>query len=156
MKALITYFSYSGVTKAMAEEIAKQVNGDLFRIAEKNAYSPNYNTCVNQAKTEKNNESRPPMIDDIADSKLADYDVIFVGYPIWWYDAPMIIYSFLESHDFRDKLIVPFATSGGSGFCGSEEKIREVTNANVLKGLLMGSRLDSTRIEKWLKSIGLN
>lgn len=155
MKTLVTYFSYSGVTKKMAETIAKHTGGDLFRIAEHTAYSSNYNACVNQAKEEKRKESRPALKEDIPDERLNEYDVIFVGYPIWWYDAPMIIYSFLEAHDFKGKIIVPFATSGGSGFSGSEEKIASVTGAIVKKGLLLGSYIDEAKIEKWLKSVEL-
>lgn len=155
MKTLVTYFSYSGVTKKMAEIIAKHTSGDLFRIAEQIAYSPNYNACVNQAKEEKRKESRPAIKEDISDKRLAGYDVIFVGYPIWWYDAPMIIYSFLEAHDFSGKTIVPFATSGGSGFSGSEEKIASITGATVKKGLLLGSYVDEAKIEKWLKAVEL-
>lgn len=154
MKTLVTYFSYSGVTKEMAEVIAKLTSGNLFRIAEQTAYSPDYNACVNQAKEEKRKESRPALKEDILGERLAGYDVIFVGYPIWWYDAPMIIYSFLEAHDFKGKTIVPFATSGGSGFSGSEEKIASITGANVKKGLLLGSYVDEPRIEKWLNAIG--
>lgn len=156
MKTLVTYFSYSGVTKKMAEVIAKHTGGDLFRIAEKTAYSPNYNVCVNQGKDEKNKEARPALKEDIPDARLNEYDVIFVGYPIWWYDALMIIYSFLEAHDFKGKIIVPFATSGGSGFSGSEEKIASITGATVKKGLLLGSYIDEAKIEKWLKAVELN
>lgn len=155
MKTLVTYFSYSGVTKEMAEVIAKHTGGDLFRIAEKTAYSPNYNACVNQAKEEKRKESRPALREDISDARLFEYGVVFVGYPIWWYDAPMIIYTFLEAHDFTGKIIVPFATSGGSGFSGSEEKIATITGAEVKKGLLLGSFADEARIEKWLNAIEL-
>lgn len=153
MKTLVTYFSYSGVTKQMAEIIAKHTNGDIFRIVEQNAYSPNYNTCVSVAKEEKRKESRPALKDDIADSTLSQYDTIFVGYPIWWYDAPMIIYTFLEAHNLTGKTIVPFATSGGSGFCGSEEKIASITGAKVTKGLLLGSIADQDRIERWVDAV---
>lgn len=155
MKTLVTYFSYSGVTKEMAEVIARHTGGDLFRIAEKTAYSPNYNACVNQAKDEKRKELRPALKTDISDVRLSEYDVIFVGYPIWWYDAPMIIYTFLEAHDFMGKIIVPFATSGGSGFSGSEEKIAAMTGAEVKKGLLLRGFSDETKIAKWLESVGL-
>lgn len=155
MKTLITYFTYSGVTKEMAEIISKLTGGDMFRIAEKAAYSTNYNACVNQAKEEKRKESRPALKEDISDTRLAEYDVIFVGYPIWWYDAPMIIYTFLEAHDFTGKIIVPFATSGGSGFSGSKEKIAQITGAKVENGLLLGSFVDEVRIEKWLNAIEL-
>lgn len=155
MKTLVTYFSYSGVTKEMAEMIAEHTKGDLFRIAEKAPYSSNYNTCVKEAREEKSKELRPAMKEDIADERLAEYDVVFVGYPIWWYDAPMIIYTFLQAHDFTGKTIVPFATSGGSGFSGSEEKIGEVTGAKIERGLLFRGNAEKVRVEKWLDTLGL-
>ncbi len=152
MKTLVTYFSYSGVTKKVAEQIAAETGADLFRIQPLTDYSPSYNTCVNAAKEEKRGEERPLLREDIADEKLSAYDVVFIGYPIWWYDAPMIIYTFLEAHDFKGKIIAPFATSGGSGFCGSEEKIRKITGAEVKKGLL-ANKMTSDQTSVWLKKL---
>lgn len=153
-KTLIAYFSYSGTTAEMARAISERTGGDLFEILPARPYAKSYNACVSEAKLEKGREARPLLAENLPEEKLAAYDTIFVGYPIWWYDAPMILYTFLESHDWKGKTVVPFATSGGSGFSGSEEKIAEITGADVKKGLLLRGAASQERIDEWLKSVG--
>lgn len=109
------------------------------------------------AREEQSNNARPALAENITAEQLADYDVIFVGYPIWWYDAPMIIYTFLESHDFTGKTIIPFATSGGSGIA-EEDDFREITGATVLDGLCIRNINNSSArddIRKWLTELAL-
>lgn len=103
-KILVAYFSYQGHTANVAREIAAQTGGDLFEIKPAMPY-PGYDECLDVAKAEKNNNARPSI--DGRVENMADYDVVFVGYPIWWYDAPMIVLSFLESYDFSGKTVIP-------------------------------------------------
>ena len=158
-KILVTYFSWSSShnTQTMAEYVAESTDGELFRIIPETAYSTNYNEVVNKAQEEKNANARPALKYDISAEQFAAYDVIFVGYPIWWYDAPMIIYTFLESHDFSGKTIVPFATSGGSGL-NEEAKFRSITNAEVKDGLCISGfsagNATKTRVENWITDLG--
>ena len=158
-KVLVTYFSWSSShnTQTMAEYVAEFTGGELFRIIPETAYTTNYNEVINKAQEEKNANARPAMKEDISVGKFADYDVIFVGYPIWWYDAPMIIYTFLESHDFSGKTIVPFATSGGSDL-NEESKFRSITGAEVKDGLCIPSfsagNSSKTRVENWVIGLG--
>lgn len=158
-KVLVTYFSWSSShnTQTMAEYVAELTGGELFRIIPETAYTTNYNEVINKAQEEKNANARPALKEDIPAERFADYDVIFVGYPIWWYDAPMIIYTFLESHDFSGKTIVPFATSGGSGL-NEESKFRSITGADVKEGLCISGfsagESTKTRVENWVTELG--
>lgn len=156
---LVVYFSWSGQqnTKKMAEYIRDYTNGEIFRIIPKTPYTTNYNEMLKKADEEKKNNYRPELLENLTKEELDNYGTIFIGYPIWWYDAPMIIYSFLESHDFSDKTIIPFATSGGSGL-QEEDKIRKITNANVLSGLCIrniSSNSAINDIKEWLESYKL-
>lgn len=158
-KVLVTYFSWSSSrnTQTMAEYVAGATDGEIFRIIPETAYSTNYSEVVNKAQEEKNANARPALKEDISAEQFATYDVIFVGYPIWWYDAPMIIYTFLESHDFSGKTIVPFATSGGSGL-NEESKFRSITGAEVKDGLCISSfsagNSSKIRVENWVIGLG--
>jgi len=158
-KVLVTYFSWSSShnTQTMAEYVAEATGGEIFRIIPETPYSTNYNEVVNKAQEEKNANARPALKEDISAEQFAQYDVIFVGYPIWWYDAPMIIYTFLEAHDFAGKTIVPFATSGGSGL-NEESKFRTVTGAEVKDGLCISGfsagNNAKTRVENWVTELG--
>lgn len=158
--SIVVYFSWSSShnTQTMAEYIAEAVNADQFRIAPKTPYTTNYNDVIRVAQEEKNRKARPELNEDIAKEDFNRYDVVFLGYPIWWNDAPMIIYTFLEAHDFTGKSIIPFATSGGSGI-QEEDRFGEITKAKVLDGYcISGFRTsDSTknRVVEWVNSLGL-
>ena len=158
-RVLVVYFSWSSShnTETMAEYVAGATGGELFRLIPEAPYTTDYNAVIDQAQKEKNEGARPKLREDLSAEELASYDVIFIGYPIWWYDAPMIIYSFLESHDFSGKTIVPFATSGGSGL-NEEERFHSITGAEVKDGLCIShfSAGDSTqnRVEEWVSSLG--
>ena len=100
-------------------------------------------------------KARPALAENISQEEMASYDTIFIGYPIWWYDAPMIIYSFLESHNFAGKKIIPFATSGGSGL-NEEEKFRNLTGTEVEEGLCISNIRSSNarkEIQDWLSGV---
>lgn len=117
-KVLVAYFSASGVTKKAAEKIASAVNGDLFEIEPETVYTSadlNWMDKNSRSSIEMSNKaSRPAMVKK--ELNPAEYDSILLGFPIWWYVAPTIINTFLESYDFSGKKITLFATSGGSGF----------------------------------------
>lgn len=157
--ALVAYFSWSSSrnTEIMAGYVTDATGGDTFRIRPETPYTTDYNEVIQIAQEERNNNARPALAENISEEDFANYDVVFLGYPIWWYDAPMIIYTFIESHDFTGKTIVPFATSGGSGI-QEENKFRQITNATVLEGLCIPSFRDSdsnrNRVNEWVEGLG--
>ena len=116
-KELVAYFSASGVTKAAAERLAKAVGADLFEIKPKTPYTKadlDWTNKNSRSSVETNNPNcRPEIAEKLLD--ISGYDTVFIGFPIWWYVAPKIIDTFVESYDFSGKTLVPFATSGGSG-----------------------------------------
>ena len=156
-KILIAYYSRTGNTRNVAQEIQKNVGGDLFEIKTTNTYPEEYQATTEQAKTEKNNKFRPQLATQVAD--FASYDVIFVGYPIWWGTMPMGVFSFLEQNNFAGKTVIPFCTHGGSGLGDSVSEIKKtLPQANVRSGLAVrGSEAGKaqTEIANWLKSIGM-
>ena len=116
-KVLVAYFSATGITKAVAEMIAKDADANLFEIDPAEPYTEDdldWRDSLSRSSVEMKNKetSRPAVKDTIAD--FSKYDLVFVGYPVWWYTCPTIINTFLESYDWKGKVIVPFATSGGS------------------------------------------
>ena len=156
---LIAYFSWSSShnTQTMANYIAEETGGELFRLIPETPYTTDYNEVLDVAQQEQAENARPALAENLTEEQFAAYDVIFVGYPVWWYDAPMIVYTFLESHDFTGKTIVPFATSGGSGL-NEEEDFRQITGATVEEGLCIrniGSSGARDDIREWLTGLGL-
>lgn len=156
-KVLVTYFSWSSSnnTKTMAEYIQEYTGGEIFRIQPKTPYTTNYNEVLDVAQAEKNSNARPELFENITQEQVDGYDVIFVGYPVWWYDAPMIIYSFLEANDYSDKKVVTFATSGGSGI--SDSNLRSKIDADFTSGLCISNISSSGsrgRIENWITELG--
>ena len=138
-KALVAYFSASGVTERLAARLAKAADANLFKIEPKQPYTKadlNWNDKASRSSLEmKNPASRPAIVQECPD--LADYDVVFLGFPIWWYVAPTIINTFLESGDFAGKTIVLFATSGGSGMGKT---------ADVLRSSAPGAKIESGKV----------
>ena len=139
-KVLVAYFSASGVTKKVAEKIAATVNGDLFQIEPAIAYSEedlNWMNKNSRSSLEMNDKDfRPAMIKK--ELNLSEYDSILLGFPIWWYVAPTIINTFLESYDFSGKKITLFATSGGSGFGNTVQELRNsAPDAHIVEGKIM-------------------
>ena len=142
-KILVAYFSKTGEqysvgnikkgnTEIIAEMITSKTGGDIFEIKVANdKYPKAYKDLINYAQTEKRNNERPEILDKV--NNFADYDVVFVGYPNWWGDLPMPVYTFLESYDFSGKTVIPFGTHEGSGLAGSESKIKSITKAKEVK-----------------------
>ena len=117
MKQLVAYFSASGITKAVAEKLARIKEADLFEIIPQEMYTSDdldWTNANSRSSIEmKDKSSRPKIISKV--KNINEYDVIYLGFPIWWYQAPTIINTFLEMYDFNGQTIIPFATSGGSG-----------------------------------------
>lgn len=153
LKSLVVYFSWSGNTEQIAKEIQKQTNADIFEIVAKIPYSDDYDTVVDLAQEEQRSQARPAIAYTM--DNITDYDVIYVGFPNWWGDMPMILYTFFDSYDFSNKTIAPFCTSGGSGLSDTVQTIKELeTGATVLDGLHVGSSSSSSSadmVSEWLK-----
>ncbi|MDB2151468.1 flavodoxin [Clostridium butyricum] len=157
-KELVVYFSWSGNTAKVASKIQNETGADSFEIVPKQPYTEDYNILLDIAKKENDNKARPEIAGKI--ENIDDYDVIFLGFPNWWGDMPMIVYSFLDNYDLSGKIIAPFCTSGGSGFSNTLSEIKTLEpNANVVEGLQVeGSRADDSResISGWLQKINMN
>ncbi len=153
--ALIVYFSWSGNTENVANAIARQTGADVFEIVPEEAYTSDYNALLDIAAEEKENGARPAIAGSIDD--ISRYDIIYVGYPNWWSDMPMILYTFFDSYDLSGKTLAPFCTSGGSGLSGTVSSIRELEpEADVLDGLHIGSSAASDpdqAVSDWLESL---
>ena len=144
-KILVAYFSASGVTKKVAEKLAALVNADIHEIKPKVPYTKadlNWMDKKSRSSVEMGNKSfRPEIVKD--DLDLSQYDTILVGFPIWWYVAPTIINTFLESYDFAGKKIVLFATSGGSGFGNTVKELKpSAPGAEIMEGKLLNRAAD--------------
>ena len=156
-KSLVVYFSWSGNTENVAKSIQNQTDSDIFKIVPATPYSDDYNTVVDLAKVEQRENARPAIADSI--ENIADYDVIYVGFPNWWGDMPMILYTFFDSYELSGKTIAPFCTSGGSGLSNTVNEMKELEpNATVTDGLHIGSSSASNpdnAVSEWLSEIGL-
>jgi flavodoxin len=113
-KPLVVYFSWSGHLQQMAEWVADETGGDLIRVVPKKAYPDDYNATADRAKKEQDDGTRPGINVDLTQEQLAQYDTVFLGFPVWWYDLPMPMWTFLESYDFSGKTIIPFFSHEGS------------------------------------------
>jgi len=157
-KILVTYFSASGQTKKLAQTISSVTQGDLFEIEPKEKYTSadlNWNDKKSRSSIEMEDQiSRPEILNK--KENMNDYNIIFVGFPIWWYEAPRIIETFLESYDFSNKTIIPFATSGGSGM-GKTDSILEAccTGAIFKKGKKLNAYASEKEVKNWLESLDL-
>lgn len=168
-KVLVVFFSRTGEnyavgniekgnTHIIAEMIAKETGGKLFRIETVKPYPDEYKACVEVAKAEKENNARPEVKGDV---KVEDYDVIFLGYPNWWGDMPMAVYTFIEKHNWNGKTVVPFCTHEGSGLSDTERKLKDACKgATVSEGLaIKGTTAQNSQpqalkaVQTWLKKV---
>lgn len=168
-KILIVYFSRAdenyavgyiekGNTAIIAEMIAEETDGELFHIERATPYPADYDECTDEAKQEQNDNARPALAED---KDISEYDVIFLGYPIWWGDMPMPVYTFLEGHDFSGKTMIPFCTHAGSGLSGTEKSIENISvDADILDGLsIRGEDAQNSQdkvkqtVKEWLDSL---
>ena len=144
-KKLVAYFSASGSTARLAKQLAEAAGADLYEIRPAIPYTSadlNWQNKQSRSSVEmSDHSSRPELADNNAD--IAAYDTIYVGFPVWWYIAPTIINSFLESYDFSGKKIILFATSGGSGFGKAVENLKpSAPNAEIIEGMVNPSVKD--------------
>lgn len=150
-KELVAYFSASGRTKKVANRLSEDIGADLFEIEPKEEYTSddlNWNDKNSRTSVEMNDElSRPAMKKKV--NNMESYDTIFVGFPIWWYDAPRIISTFLESYDFSGKRLIVFATSGSSGMGKIPEKLKKLCPyANFVEGKVLNNYSDA-ELKNW-------
>lgn len=154
-KVLVAYFSCSGKTKKLAEKIGEIVNGDLYEIKPTSPYTSgdlDWTNNESRSSIEMNNKSsRPQIVDDL--ENINNYDTVYLGFPIWWYQAPTIINTFLEKYDFAGKKIVPFATSGSSGM-GDTNKylINSCPGANLVEGKRFGN-VSLEELNNWINNV---
>ena len=168
-KILVAFFSRTGEnyavghieqgnTHIVAELIASATGGTLFRIEPATPYPDDYRACTEVAQREKRSKARPALVGDIA---VEEYDIIFLGYPNWWGDLPMCVYTFLEQHDWQGKVVIPFCTHEGSGLSDTENRLRTACRgASVLNGLAVRGFVAQNEREKarklvleWLKQL---
>ncbi len=156
MKTLVTFFSASGITKEVAQTIANVANADIYEIVPQEPYSKADLDWTNeQSRTSieiKNNKTSRPQIANNID--ISGYATIFVGFPVWWYTAPHIINTFLESHDFSGKIIIPFCTSGGSDLSNAPRDMQKsATNAIFKTGRRFNFGESKGSVRKWLETL---
>lgn len=155
-KVLVLYFSQSGNTEAVANFIHNAVGGDIIKLETETPYPSDYDELVDYAQEEQRENARPALSTKI--DNIDEYDTIFLGYPNWWGDMPMPIYTFLDEYDLSGKTIAPFITHGGSGLSGTPENIKEEEpNATVTEGLAVNGsscRNSQSTVNNWLAEIG--
>lgn len=161
-KILVAFFSRAGEnyavghieqgnTHIVAEMIASATGGILFRIEPATPYPDDYRACTEVAQREKRSKARPALVGDIA---AEEFDVIFLGYPNWWGDLPMCVYTFLEQHDWQGKVVIPFCTHEGSGLSDTENRLRAACRgASALNGLAVRGSVAQNEREKARKQV---
>ena len=149
-KKLIAYFSAGGTTAAVAKNLAKAAEADLYEIRPETPYTSadlNWQNKNSRSSVEMRDKSSRPALAD-ADAQIEDYDTVFIGFPIWWYVAPTIINSFLERYDFTGKKIVLFATSGGSGFGKAVAGLQpSAPGATIVEGAVLNGRPNEAKLK---------
>ena len=157
-KKLVAYFSASGVTAKVAENLSDALGADLFEIVPKVRYTKadlDWRDKTSRSTIEMNDPSSRPEIEALRDN-VANYDTIYVGFPIWWYVAPTIINTFLEHYDFSGKTIVLFATSGGSGLGKSAAGLKDsAPGARIVDGRMCNGRVNEAELRAWAEGLKL-
>lgn len=158
-KVLVAYFSASGVTAKTAKNLAKAAKADMYEITPAKSYTNddlNWQNKKSRSSIEMADKAfRPSLTDTNAD--ISKYDTILLGFPIWWYVAPTIVNTFLESHDFSGKTIILFATSGGSGFGNTVRELKpSVSDDTVIReGKILNGNPSVSELEKWVKGLNI-
>ena len=157
-KTLVAYFSASGVTAKLANTLAAAVDGDLHEIKAAEPYTPadlDWTEKKSRSSIEMNDKSFRPAIAGKVEN-MDQYDLIYIGFPIWWYVAPTIINTFLEQYDFEGKTIVPFATSGMSPMGKTNAELKDSCKGAILKeGKRFDANASAEELKKWTESLGL-
>ena len=167
---LVAYFSLAGEqygvgvveegnTSIIAHMIAEQTGADLFEIKPETPYPTTYQELLDVSQQEMADNARPEIVGTV--DNMADHDTIFIGYPNWWGDMPMIVYNFLESYELSGKTIVPFCTHGGSGLSNTESTIADITGGTMKDGFAIPGTTDQndrdtarSKVTEWLKEGG--
>ena len=157
-RKLVAYFSATGTTARVAEKLSDAIGADLFEIAPEVPYTKEDLDWMNKESRSsiemRDEKSRPEIA--VKRDNMAEYDVIFVGFPIWWYVAPTIINTFLESYDLKGKTIIPFATSGGSDMGKTNEKLApSCPGAKLLHGKVFNSYSSKADLSAWVETLSL-
>ncbi len=155
-KILVAYFSATGTTERAAEKVASATGGELYEITPAKAYTSadlNWNDKQSRSTKEMNDPKSRPAMKGSKDN-IADYDVVFIGYPIWWDLAPRIINTFIESHNLQGKTVIPFATSGGSSITGSAAALKKAYPSLNWGEARLLNRADEATIRTWLEKLG--
>ncbi len=159
VKILVAYFSATNTTKGVAETVADILSADLYEIIPEQPYTDadlNYHDDNSRTSIEMNDPNSRPTISESVQN-IEQYDIVFIGYPIWWGDAPRILSTFMESYNFSNKTIVPFCTSGGSGIGSSAKNLELLTSdATWLSGRRFQGNASQSTIAEWINSLELN
>ena len=158
-KKLVAYFSASGVTRSVANELSKAIEADIYEIKPETPYTEadlDWRNEKSRSSIEMKDKSYRPMVAD-KDANIKAYDVVFIGFPIWWYVAPTIINTFLESYDFTGKTIVPFATSGSSGIGETVANLKGSVAPSVIikEGKILNGKQTKESLITWVDGLGL-
>lgn len=159
-KVLVAYFSWSGNTRDAAQYIAQKTGADEFEIIREKPYPIEYTPCTEDAKAEKEANERPAIKGKV--DNMAQYDVIFIGVPVWWYTAPMPVFTFLEQYDLKGKIVIPFCTCFTAEYETLTDIVKATPNSDHLEGLTIvtkemgGKGMDKKHkeIDEWLSKIG--
>lgn len=153
-KVLIAYYSYSRNTEKVAEKIQNLTNADIFKIVPKKEYPRNYNEAVNLAQVEKEKNIKPELIDN---GDIKDYDIIFIGTPVWWYTMSGPVKTFLSNNDFTGKTIIPFCTHGGGGAASTYSDMQNLAKgAKITEGYTSyENSAKDLEIADWIKKLKL-
>lgn len=152
-KILVAYFSHTGNNEKVAQLIQSKTGADIFKVETATPYPSVYRETTELAKQEKADNARPALKNKV--ENMVQYDVVFVGYPIWWYTAPMAVATFADSYDFSGKTVITFCTSGGSPISDSTPDINKwFKGANVIEGIRAYPD-DTAATEKWLAGLNL-
>lgn len=158
-KVLVAYFSATNTTEGAAKHIANGLNADIYEIVPEDPYTDedlNYNDNNSRTTIEMNDPDVRPAISGSV-KNMEQYDIVFIGYPIWWGDAPRIVSTFMEQYNFSGKTIVPFCTSGGSGIDSSAANLKQLTSgATWLTGRRLNGSDSQDTVMEWVNSLGLN
>lgn len=158
-RILVAYFSATNTTEGAAERIADSLKADLYEIVPEEPYTDadlDYNDDNSRSTMEMNDPSARPAISGSVEN-MDQYEIVFIGFPIWWGQAPRIVSTFVESYDFSGKTVVPFCTSGGSGIGSSAENLQQLTDgAEWLSGQRLNGSDSQEAIMEWVNSLGLN
>ena len=159
-KVLVAYFSWSGNTKVSADHIAQKLNADQFEIVREVDYPTDYDECANEAKAEKDADIHPAIKGKV--ENMAQYDVVFVCVPVWWYTAPMPVFTFLEQYDLKGKTVIPFCTAYTAEYETLKDIVKVTPNSDHRDGICIitkemngvGMDKKNGQIDTWLKEIG--